>query len=155
MKQLLVITMLTVSILIAQPALAQTANCDPTLTAPRPNPPAGPVIFNPDLGYKKIKDCLPVSNFDDFTTEQLITQILDVFSLIIVFLAVIGLLMSGIMYITAAGDPDKVEKAKKNIGWIIIGIVLYMVSLLILPYTKALILDQVAPLFNGVYTPGQ
>jgi len=38
-------------------------------------------------------------------------------------LALLALIYSGFMYLTAYGDATKMEQAKKNISWIIIGII--------------------------------
>ena len=47
-------------------------------------------------------------------------------------LAFFALLYSGFMYMTAYGDTNKMEQAKKNITWIIIGIIaVSMVSVII------------------------
>lgn len=39
-------------------------------------------------------------------------------------LAVIAVIYSGFMYLTAAGNNDQAEKAKKNLTWAIVGLVL-------------------------------
>lgn len=96
-------------------------------------------LFNPDLGYNKIVDCLPVSRFDNRSIGSLINSVLSTLNFIIGFLALFGLIVSGIMYITAGGDQAKAEKARHNIVWIIIGIFIYMLALYFLPIIRAII----------------
>ncbi len=49
-------------------------------------------------------------------------------------LAVLAVIYSGFMYITAGGDSDQAEKAKKNLTWAIIGVVLVASSVLIVSW---------------------
>ena len=46
-------------------------------------------------------------------------------------LAVIAIVYSGIMYITAAGDAEKAATARKNLTWAIMGIVFVILALVI------------------------
>ena len=50
---------------------------------------------------------------------------------IIGILAIIGFVVSGIMYITAAGDEERVEKAKNMLTYSIIGLVVALIGLVI------------------------
>jgi hypothetical protein len=47
-------------------------------------------------------------------------------------LAMIAIIYSGLMYITAGGDTAKAETAKKNLIWAIIGIVLITLAYVII-----------------------
>lgn len=38
-------------------------------------------------------------------------------------LAIVALIYSGIMYITAGANQEQAEKAKKNMGWAVMGII--------------------------------
>lgn len=51
---------------------------------------------------------------------------------IIGVLAVVGFVIAGIMYITAAGDEDRVENAKKMLTYSIIGLAVALLGLVIL-----------------------
>lgn len=42
--------------------------------------------------------------------------------------AVIAVIYAGFMYITSAGNSDQAEKAKKNLTWAIIGVILVAFS---------------------------
>lgn len=56
--------------------------------------------------------------------------------------AVAAIIYSGIMYISAAGDTAQAEKAKKNLTWSIIGLVVVALS--------AVIIRLVNDIINGV-----
>jgi hypothetical protein len=135
------------------PSLAQSAQCGVKdnkgsnfdLPNTKTDPLVTPSPFNPDLGYSDIKECLPVSKFDNASWEQIIAQILETLNYIIAFLAIFGLIVSGIMYITAGGDTDKAEKARHNIVWIVIGILIYMFTLFFVPLIRAGLIS----VFNG------
>jgi hypothetical protein len=43
-------------------------------------------------------------------------------------IAMIFVIYGGVLYITSAGDPTKLEKAKKTLMWAIIGIILIALS---------------------------
>lgn len=47
-------------------------------------------------------------------------------------LAVIAFVISGIQYITSAGNQDSIETAKKNMKWSIVGVAVALISLTIL-----------------------
>lgn len=48
------------------------------------------------------------------------------------FIAVIGFLISGLMYFFSAGDEDAQEKAKKQMTWSIVGVVVGLMGLVII-----------------------
>lgn len=54
-------------------------------------------------------------------------------------LAVVALIYSGIMYITAGPDTTKAETAKKNLLWAITGIVITLLSLVIVQWVNNLV----------------
>jgi len=66
--------------------------------------------------------------------------------------AVIALIWSGIIYMTAAGNTERQEKAKKNMTWAITGIVIIACSALIV-YTFARILEGTQPIPTTSLTP--
>lgn len=47
------------------------------------------------------------------------------------FLAVVAILYSGFLYITAGSDQTKAENAKKNLIWAITGVVIVLLALVI------------------------
>ena len=64
--------------------------------------------------------------------RDLIVAIIDWLLVLAGSLAVIAIIYSGIMYITAGGDPAKAETAKKNLVWAVIGIVIIALALVII-----------------------
>lgn len=79
----------------------------------------------------------PDSNFgsigDIFTTT--ISWMLGTAAL----LAVIALVYSGIMFITAGANADQAEKARKNVTWAVIGIVIVILALVIVQWVNNII----------------
>lgn len=117
----------------AQTVQAQDQSADKEKTAEEENQ---PVVTqdNPNntLEYERIFKTLPKSQFDKYFPLDLVHEVLRILSIIIAALALIGLIYSGIMFITAGGDDDKAKKAKQNIIWIITGIVIYILGYLVL-----------------------
>jgi len=111
--------------LMAQPALAQG------IKHVGPSP-----VFNPDLGFSQTLNSLPRSRFDT-NIQDLISVVLDVSNTILVVLMLAGLIISGIMYITAGGDEEKAKKARQNMVWIVIGILIYIFAFWVLYATRA------------------
>lgn len=48
------------------------------------------------------------------------------------FIGIIGFVIAGIMYLTAAGSDDQIEKAKKAMKWSIVGIVVGLAGLVVI-----------------------
>ena len=48
------------------------------------------------------------------------------------FIAIIGFVISGLLYLTSAGDDDQQEKAKKQMTWSIIGVIVGLVGYVII-----------------------
>jgi len=57
-------------------------------------------------------------------------------------LAFLAIIYSGLMYISSTGVPDKMEKAKKNLTWAIIGIVIAFLSFVIVEWVSSFIQGQ-------------
>lgn len=72
---------------------------------------------------------LPLSNFT--SSDSLAIGILEKLFLFAGILAVIAIIYSGIMYITAGGDTAKADTAKKNLTWAIIGVVIILLAIVI------------------------
>ena len=70
---------------------------------------------------------------------ELITVIINWLLGLIGAAAVVAVVYSGIMYITASADPTKAETAKKNLTWAIIGIILVALSFVIVQIVAKLI----------------
>lgn len=57
-------------------------------------------------------------------------------------LAVIGIVYSGILYITSGGDTTKAETAKKNLIWSIIGLIVLILATLIVSWIQNIIMTD-------------
>uniref|UniRef100_A0A7V3JAY2 Uncharacterized protein n=1 Tax=candidate division CPR3 bacterium TaxID=2268181 RepID=A0A7V3JAY2_UNCC3 len=58
-------------------------------------------------------------------------------------LAVFAIVYSGLMYITSAGNQEKSEKAKKNLIWAIVGLIVIFLSLLIIQWVRGILTTNV------------
>lgn len=65
------------------------------------------------------------------TIAQIAFKVLDFLLSIVGVLAIIMLIVGGIMYLTAAGNEDQIDKGKKLIKYAIIGIVIALAALVI------------------------
>ncbi|MCX6766801.1 MAG: hypothetical protein NT170_03425 [Candidatus Moranbacteria bacterium] len=70
---------------------------------------------------------LPAGTLTD-VIKNLTTWLLGIFG----FLAIISFLVSGIMYFLAAGDDKAQEKAKNQMTWSIMGVVIGLVGLVVI-----------------------
>jgi len=87
---------------------------------------------------------LPKGEFQ--TIKALATGILGEIMLIGGSLAVVAFLYSGFMYLTAGDNASQAEKAKKNITWAIIGIVVFFLSHFIITTINQIILGDMSNL---------
>jgi len=55
------------------------------------------------------------------------------------FIGVIGFAISGILYLTAAGSEDRIEKAKKAMTWSIIGVIVALMGYVIIQAVDAML----------------
>lgn len=76
-----------------------------------------------------IKDLDPTRS-TDITT--LASSILNRIPYFLGGLAFLAILYSGFMYLTAFGDTTKMEQAKKNISWVITGIIFIAATTIII-----------------------
>ncbi len=63
---------------------------------------------------------------DGGATIDILKLVLDIFSVVVGILAVIGITIVGIQYLTAGGSEEKTRKAKRRMLEIVIGIALYV-----------------------------
>lgn len=76
--------------------------------------------------------------------EELLGIIVDIMTAGIAILAVIGITISGIQYLTASGNEEKLKKSKRRIFEIVIGLAAYVLIYALLKW--------LLPTFNGVKT---
>ncbi len=103
--------------------LASSPTVSPTPTASNGTTPDLPVPNVSDINF-------PNTNFTDLV--GLITSIINWLLGFGGILAVIAIVYSGIMYMTAGSDQTKAENAKKNLTWTIIGVVVILLALFII-----------------------
>ena len=77
---------------------------------------------------------------------NIIENILKWLLIIFGFIAIIGFVISGIMYLTADGDEDQQEKAKNQMFWSITGVIVGLVGLVVL-YAVHKMLSGSSPMF--------
>ncbi len=68
----------------------------------------------------------------DALRKALVELIIDLIITIVSIFAAIAVIWSGIIYALSFGDPAKAEKAKKNLTWAIIGLVIMLLTVVIL-----------------------
>lgn len=76
-----------------------------------------------------------IGNIDFPTTKPGITDAASLLATVITWLlgfagalAVVAIIYSGIMYMTAGGDQEKALKARKNLLWAILGVIIVFLS---------------------------
>ncbi|MDD5652164.1 MAG: hypothetical protein PHX98_02070, partial [Candidatus Moranbacteria bacterium] len=55
------------------------------------------------------------------------------------FIAIIGFVIAGIMYMTSAGDDDRIKTAKNAMKWSIVGVIVALMGFVILQAVDALL----------------
>ncbi len=109
-------------------ATDQTSNEESA--SPTPSP-----LFEPDLGYEAIKECLPVSRLDHINgLTDLWNSFWTYSNMIVAMLALLGLVFSGLMFITAGSNPDRAKSGRNTIIAVITGIIIYMIALRLLSW---------------------
>ncbi len=71
------------------------------------------------------KDQFPGSKL---SIDQLFSTGVNIFLMVIAAAAFFSIIYSGFLYISAGGDAAKVEKARKNILWAVIALILASLS---------------------------
>jgi len=66
------------------------------------------------------------------TVTGIISSIMTWILGLVGFLGVIGFAISGILYLTAAGDEDKISTAKKSMTWSIVGVIVALLGVVII-----------------------
>jgi hypothetical protein len=79
-------------------------------------------------------NCANTTNGGVSKINTLITQIINVFSVVVGIVAVIMIIYAGFRYITSGGASDKVGNAKNTILYALIGLVIVALSQLIVKF---------------------
>lgn len=74
--------------------------------------------------------------------EKVLSITVDIMTAGVAILAVIGIVISGIQYLTAGGNEDKLKKSKRRIFEIVIGLAAYVIIYALLKW--------LLPTFNGI-----
>lgn len=77
-------------------------------------------------------ECDPKAN--ETALNELITKIIDIFSIIVAIVAVIMIIIGGFKYIASGGDSGKVTGAKNTILYAIIGLVIVALAQFIVKF---------------------
>ena len=72
------------------------------------------------------------SGLGSTSVTTLMTNLMNWLLGIVGFLAVIGFVISGILYLTAAGDDDQITKAKSAMMYSIIGVIVALLGFVVL-----------------------
>lgn len=80
------------------------------------------------------KNCKPVAGGSTDRLNSLISNVINILSLIAGIIAVIMIVVSGFKYITSSGDSAKVSSAKTTIIYAIIGLVIVALAQIIVRF---------------------
>lgn len=135
-KMKLVRVLLFVSVLtfmapvLLSPVLAQPAPTpSPATTTPRPNTTAD---NNCPSGRNLSGICIPETQLPNTPIETILLNLMRWLFGIFGFLAIITFIIAGIQYFMAAGNPETAKKAKQNIIYSIIGILIALSGFIII-----------------------
>lgn len=78
------------------------------------------------------------------TIAGIVANIMKWLLMLVGIIGVIGFAISGILYLTAAGDEDKMKTAKNALTWSIIGVIVALLGLVILRAANSLLGGQSA-----------
>jgi hypothetical protein len=76
------------------------------------------------------------TNLPQSTVSGIVIGIMDWLLYIVGFLGVIGFAIAGILYLTAAGDDDRISKAKNAMLYSIIGVIVALAGLVVLQFAN-------------------
>ncbi len=86
------------------------------------------------------KDC-PTGAEAETSVNEIITTVINIFSLVVGVVSVIMIIIGGLKYITSGGDSGNVSGAKNTILYAIIGLVIVALAQVIVRF----VLNRVAP----------
>lgn len=83
------------------------------------------------------EDCTGLAEGSTNKVNSLITQIINIFSVIVGIIAVIFIIIGGLKYITSGGDSGNVTGAKNTILYAIIGLIIVALAQFIVRFVLA------------------
>ncbi len=92
------------------------------------------IVVMPTLAFAQLNTgaISGASGLEDTSISGLIESLMKWLLYIVGFLAVIGFIISGIMYLTAAGNDDQIKKAKNTMIYSIVGILVALLGLIVI-----------------------
>lgn len=118
--------LLTPAALIAAPAYAQSANIDGNLCAGA----------NLDVNDKSCNEAATGT-----TVNTIISDVINIFSLVVGVVSVIMIIIGGLKYITSGGDSGNVTGAKNTILYAIVGLVVVALAQVIVRFVLTRVTD--------------
>jgi len=79
------------------------------------------------------------TNLPENTLTQIVSNLMKWILGIVGFIGVIGFAIAGILYLTAAGDEDRIDVAKKAMIYSIVGVIVALLGLVILAAAERLL----------------
>lgn len=87
-----------------------------------------------NLDVTKSTGCDPADGDAEGKVNNLIKQIINIFSLVVGIVAVIMIIIGGLKYITSSGDSGNISSAKSTILYAIIGLVVVALAQFIVKF---------------------
>ena len=72
------------------------------------------------------------SSLPDASLSEIVSGTMDWLLAIVGFLAIIGFVISGILYLTAAGNDGQIKTAKEAMNWSIVGVIVALVGYVVI-----------------------
>ncbi len=79
------------------------------------------------------------TNLPGGTLTGIISNIMTWMLGIVGFLGVIGFAISGVLYLTAAGDEDRIATAKRAMTWSIVGVIVALLGVVIIKAANSML----------------
>lgn len=86
-----------------------------------------PTIFGDTVDAAILKDCAGKEGSKGESITCILELVVDIMTIGIGILGVIGISITGIQYLTAGGSEEKTRKAKRRMFEIVIGLVAYVI----------------------------
>ncbi|MCX6765482.1 MAG: hypothetical protein NT136_00770 [Candidatus Moranbacteria bacterium] len=101
--------------------------------SPGPGPGPSPTGTCPNGFEKKAGVCFPTNTgLSDTPVADIIENFLMWLLGIFGFIAIIAFIISGIQYLTSAGEEKAIETAKRNMKWSIVGVIIALAGFVII-----------------------
>lgn len=133
------VTKLTVASLMLVPALTPVAVHAQTTTGPDPT---GSLCQGAnELQFGGTSECTGTQEAQN-TVNELVTTIINIFSVVVGIVAVIMIIFGGFKYITSGGDSGNVSSAKNTILFAIVGLIIVAMAQIIVRFVLARATNQ-------------